>query len=276
MSPCGRAVDCIRSAYEANMRFFRDSTSLVRVVWYFVPSDTEAVPFAHQFGSRIYDRMPEMDLALGEQFDPHPWRGGQQPPGGAAGGLCGSLAQWQSGALLSDPSPVSWPGTDVPRCCNPPIQISAGGIGLSGPNPIPGPCHCSNGILMPARLSLFVDSGFTDPLNMFVGRTNWPLVYMRAPAPGMEDGYYTQLFGPREGLQFGKRYWLLYVTCGATLGLAGAPGQVLCNNLDFSDALVFTGGTVFQPTQSCFPALFAQTYYASWYYGGNATFTVIP
>jgi len=119
-------VDVLRSCYESEMRFFRDSEQKTKVFWYFVPEDRKAIPFEHDFYSRIYDEEPQEEI--GELQEPRKWIGGQPPCPEAGKGLCGSEDQWQRGASIDDPTPGFWPGTDLPRCCEPPFIGSCGGV----------------------------------------------------------------------------------------------------------------------------------------------------
>jgi hypothetical protein len=121
----------MRSAYEVDMKFYRDAGTTTRVVWYFVPDGTPALPFPTAFWSRIYERLDnEPSPALGEQNAPIAWRGGINPGAEATGGLCGSALQWANGALTTDPTPGFWPGTSLPRCCDKLYDVSTGGAGL--------------------------------------------------------------------------------------------------------------------------------------------------
>ena len=59
------------------MRFFADRPDwLTTVQWYFVPNDRAPLPFAYSFGSQIYDRKDLPEAAIGEVYNPHPYRQG--------------------------------------------------------------------------------------------------------------------------------------------------------------------------------------------------------
>jgi len=123
-------VDVLRQCYTADVRFFNDSEELRKIVWYFVPDDRQAMPWEHAFGSRIYDREEELEPAIGERFEPVPWRGGQAPCPETGGGLCGTEAQWQFGASVDDPLPEVHPGTNVGKCCEISLLCCDGGLAI--------------------------------------------------------------------------------------------------------------------------------------------------
>ena len=149
----------MRSAYEANFRFYRDAGTLTRVVWYFVPGSSEVVPYCHPFFSRIYERLDNEDSPdLGEQNTPIPWQGGLNPGAEATGGLCGSRDQWEKGARTSDPVPGLWPGTNLPKCCQKLYDVSIGGSGFGEPV-VPMPC----GIVDPAPFISFIQFSGCSP-----------------------------------------------------------------------------------------------------------------
>jgi len=119
------------------MRFFRDDARKTRVEWYGLPDDigrpytqADAIPWAHMFGSRIYDRDEEPQEPIGEVYDPHPWRACSVPCEAGSGGLCGSQLQWEEGSAIADPLPANWPGTNVPRCCGVNVLACCGGLAI--------------------------------------------------------------------------------------------------------------------------------------------------
>jgi hypothetical protein len=109
------------------MRFYNDSEKQLVVNWYGVPDDTPVMPFPHMFGSRIYERLDEVQEDLGERFKPAIWRGCHVPCGTWNGGLCGSEAQWQRGTSILAPLVSVIPGTNIPECCDTPTGIFCGG-----------------------------------------------------------------------------------------------------------------------------------------------------
>lgn len=115
------------------MAFYRDEpTLLTRVVWYFVPKTNTNLALDNHFYSRIWEREEDIPDPVGEQFRPHPWRGGLPPHAVSTGGLCGTPDQWRDGCLVSDPLPALWPGTLIPVCCQPPPPVLMGGVGIGG------------------------------------------------------------------------------------------------------------------------------------------------
>lgn len=145
-----------------------------------MPDDRELVPFAHAFGSRLYDRDELPEPAIGERYAPVPWRGGKPPQVVADGGLCGSEEQWRIGALIDDPLPPAWPGTNIPRCCNPPPEAAAGGVAL-GAKLVQHPC-CFGAEARPVvYVEIVHTAGFCD-----LADGTWPafwddqLLYWRA------------------------------------------------------------------------------------------------
>lgn len=133
MNPCGRIVDLMRSCYKAQVAFFRDDPGILSgVQWYFVPETNPQLGLNNHFYSRIWERKDEPADPIGEQYAPVPWRGGKPPYPVSVGGLCGTEEQWANGALLSDPIPPSWPGTLIPKCCQPPPPALLGGIQFGG------------------------------------------------------------------------------------------------------------------------------------------------
>lgn len=122
------------------MKFYRDSDELVKVEWYFVPDDTPEVPYAHPFGTRVWDkRNQEGEPDLGERFTNRTYRKGKKPYRFKGVGLCGTREQWERGASVNDELPEKWPDSNVPRCCPKPQ-----------PDPFalltcPDPCGCGCG-----------------------------------------------------------------------------------------------------------------------------------
>lgn len=78
ISPCGYAVDFLRSCYSTQMRVFQDpGAPLVDVQWYFVPSNRPALPVETVFTSRNWEPYPVGWPALGEvEGAARPWRNG--------------------------------------------------------------------------------------------------------------------------------------------------------------------------------------------------------
>jgi len=115
------------------MAFYRGRPDLLTTVeWFWVDDATESIPWAHQFGSRVYelDGAEGPEEALGERYTPRPWRGGQKPCPTPAGGLCGTEEQWGNGLTAADAVNATHPGTSVPVCCDGPLVGSCGGLAI--------------------------------------------------------------------------------------------------------------------------------------------------
>jgi hypothetical protein len=110
------------------MRFYHDAATEIPVEWYFADEERKVLPFAHAFGSQIYEREEGEEGDLGERFNPHPWRGGQPPCPSPTGGPCGTPEEWANGVSIDKPAPRTWPGTNIPECCGRPIAAACGGI----------------------------------------------------------------------------------------------------------------------------------------------------
>lgn len=155
MNPCGRIVDVLRSCYAADFRFWHDSPKLLRCEWCFVPDDRPLIPFAHAFGSRLYERDDGDEPAIGERYEPHPWRGGSCGCADPVGGLCGSPKQWLEGTSIKEPLPATHPGTSVPKCCQLPVIVACGGEAYGRPGF--GRCH------MESTFDLYKPFGAANP-----------------------------------------------------------------------------------------------------------------
>jgi hypothetical protein len=146
------------------MRVYRDSDQTTDVVWYFTQPNAPQMPFATAFGSQLWDRKEEPPLPVGEQFRPHPWRGGEPPFAVPVGGLCGSIEQWQDGASIADPVTPNYAGTSIPQCCNPPLQRPMGGLAVGGLlKNTPPPNLCVPGPFVPPTLCLSAQWVGTGP-----------------------------------------------------------------------------------------------------------------
>jgi len=119
------------------MRFYQGCEIDIPVDWYFVPESRGVVPFAHSFGSRIYERADELPDAVGERFKPVTWRGGQPPAPEPNGEVCGAEEQWQNGTTLKVCPVCGCPVVPVRCSCAGQGIGTAGGIGYGSRN-MPG------------------------------------------------------------------------------------------------------------------------------------------
>ncbi len=111
------------------MAFFHDDPStLSSVLWYFVPKDRDVLPYPNSFGSRNWEIEDEPEPDIGERYSPRTWRGGLPEGSVPKNGKCGTAEAWANGVSIHAPIPPVFPGTNVPICCNLPIQSSDGGI----------------------------------------------------------------------------------------------------------------------------------------------------
>ena len=210
-------VDFIRSAYKVPMRFFADSPATVREVqWSFVADNTPEMPWAHAFGSRVWDVGEEVEPLVGELDGPRAWRGGIPPyplpivgPLGLDNmGLCGTEEQWKLGASLNDPIPPSWLNTAVPRCCKRPPIFARGGVAVGSSPPVFAPCCGDN------PLPLMVTCVFTNtaPVCAVLDGIPFPLFQSSEQPIGLFGS--VSYFRSQQFLSGGKD-WRFWLTCSA-------------------------------------------------------------
>lgn len=162
MNPCGHIVDVLRSCYACDLRTFHDDpTKKTRVQWYFVPESRPTLPYPSAFGTRVWE-LEELDPDIGELNEPRPWRGGLPPANVSTGGLCGSAEQWAHGCSSSDALPALYPGTLLPTCCAPPIQIALGGTATGAVRMDNFCCTFFPNTYVPARVYFHVTAGIPD------------------------------------------------------------------------------------------------------------------
>lgn len=145
ISPCGRIVDFSRTSYTVDMAFFRgDPQAKTAVVWYrpqippgALPGQPQtveeipAVPYAHPFGSRHWERAGDFLPALGEVKD-YVRNNGRAPVELRGIGLCGSRDAWENGVSLQEPYRPINVTTGQPCCCGPgilPVEGEGAGEG---------------------------------------------------------------------------------------------------------------------------------------------------
>ena len=118
-SPCGLAVDLLRSCYSTDMAFYSgDLTQTCKVHWYFVEEGTPFLDFYHTFGSGNWADQTQDWPGVGEVLGAaRPWRDGSTV--GDAPGLveCGTLDQWQNGQPEPPATPVPVDQFGTPICC---------------------------------------------------------------------------------------------------------------------------------------------------------------
>lgn len=157
-SPCGFAVDLLRSCYESEVRFYQDIEDTVRVRWYFVPKGTPFIPYRNNWVSMNWDSDPKPAYHLGEQPEyGRAWVNGTAV--GSAPGLhvCGTEEQWRFGQALPPSSPVPVGPDGTPLCCF-----------LGGVFPVPPPLPPALGLVIHLRPEELQDLADSDPV------TYWP------------------------------------------------------------------------------------------------------
>lgn len=178
--------------------------------WSFVPKWTPALPFAHAFYSRTWEVEDEDEPQIGELDAPRIWQGGTplfalpilEKNEKDDLGVCGTVEQWQGGALTTDPQPGVWPDSGVMRCCKRPPERPDGLIALGGV----GSMGCGGGVSLPELLfmQLVPDPGTCD--------------LMRGTYPLKWDGNYWWWHG-RPEFETSGELWAFRLRCvGPTIG----------------------------------------------------------
>jgi Lipase (class 3) len=135
----------LRSCYETDWRFYRDSTTTVPVRWFFT-DDAPALPFPTVFGARVWnDNKEERWPSLGEvQGAPRTYYKGTAPPVEFTGAPCGQPGRFLIGSRLPPDPPLVPPVWGVPPCCvSAPPQANSCNlwqIGLTDPAVLFGLC----------------------------------------------------------------------------------------------------------------------------------------
>lgn len=132
-------MDYLRSCYRASMRPYGDRPDIVIPGrWRFCPEDADVVPYAHPFGSHIWeaDDPPPFAPEVGEAEGPYPYSAGEVQPSAGGELLCGTREDWE-GTAPYDPARVGAGQTHpegLPNCClglppePPPPPIPTGGL----------------------------------------------------------------------------------------------------------------------------------------------------
>jgi len=97
-------VQRLRSCYETDCVYYRDSPVTARIRWFFVPEGTPVLPFGTAFTSNEWIDEPEGDQEIGEvPGAARTWVDGSPPfPVDNAGPPCGTADQFANGAVIAD------------------------------------------------------------------------------------------------------------------------------------------------------------------------------
>lgn len=132
MNPCGAFVSMVRFDYQAEMRVWGDDTgATVRVQWYPCAESALSLPFAHAFGSRVWDAHTIGAQVIGEDPLSVRFHSGAAVVAPAGQFFCGDERLWLKGASVLDRIPPTNVLTGLPCCCGPAPFVARGG-GLGG------------------------------------------------------------------------------------------------------------------------------------------------
>jgi hypothetical protein len=117
------------------MRPFRDRPD-IKVIgrWYWCPEGAIALPFNHAFGSQYSDTFREefLEYVVGEQVGWHGPNFHRANPRYLGKHWCGTLQDWQEGAIYGQTVPRDWEG--IPLCClTTPLRPGGGLVGGKAP-----------------------------------------------------------------------------------------------------------------------------------------------
>jgi hypothetical protein len=119
-SPCGMAMDVLRSAKRAKMRFDPNRPDLLTdVEWFFCQPGAKVFPGPHRFANSVWDsEHTQADQSLGETWQEfYPWANGVAPAVATGQDFCGDLTKFQNGVdLVNDPL-VDRDAFGLPTCC---------------------------------------------------------------------------------------------------------------------------------------------------------------
>lgn len=128
-------MDCSTRLYRSYMRPFRDRPDIkVLGRWYWCPEGARPLPFWHTFGSQYGDTFREefLEYLVGEQVGWHGPNHHQPNPRYTGKHFCGTVQDWQEGALYGQTVQRDWEG--VPLCCNTtPLRPGGGVVGGKAP-----------------------------------------------------------------------------------------------------------------------------------------------
>lgn len=123
-SPCGFAVDFLRSCYETEVRFYRDIPDTCRVRWSYVPEGTPFVPYPNSWVSSNWDSDPKPLFDIGELPEyGKPWVDGLPIGTLPQIHVCGTREQWSIGMPRPPAVPVAVDADGVPLCCGAPAPL---------------------------------------------------------------------------------------------------------------------------------------------------------
>jgi pimeloyl-ACP methyl ester carboxylesterase len=103
-SPCGLAVDWLRSCYRSRWQLFSDSNVSTPGRYYFSPPNTPFVQGVHNYGSRNwYEKNWQLEQGLGESLTAsQKWNRGDQPAVLPRNHIVGSPSCLSAGELIAD------------------------------------------------------------------------------------------------------------------------------------------------------------------------------
>lgn len=119
-SPCGMAMDVLRSCYPARMRFDETRPDLwTDIEWFWCLPGAKVFPGYHRFASTHYDsQLTQTDQSLGEEEqDFPPWRRGDPPAIATGQQYCGDIKKFQHGVNLTHGPYVMRDSSGLPVCC---------------------------------------------------------------------------------------------------------------------------------------------------------------
>lgn len=113
-------VDLLRTAYQTEMRFFRDDPRTTTVRWYRCKPGALPLPFSTPFRSlnNVEPDLADVQQELGEQLGaPRVWVDGSYGGTATGQGYCGTADQWHDGQPLPPDVPVERDSAGTPLCC---------------------------------------------------------------------------------------------------------------------------------------------------------------
>jgi len=135
VSPCGRAVDMLRSAYRTRCKLYRDAPDIAPMYWYRCDPGALDLGTPTVYTSLNWSDPKEPGLAGEVKGAPRPWSVGLNWNGlTGQGEPCGRLEAIHLGAQVGVDPPLLRRPDGSPLCCSqPPIWTGGGGGGGSWP-----------------------------------------------------------------------------------------------------------------------------------------------